>query len=436
MGKTEEQIYNELMQSSPGNAVSAQAKASAAALANAEAAAANTEYVPGGADRELDKAINEYLSGRGFEYSTENDKDYQAFRQQYRKFADKGRKQGIENTNTLANGYTPTYADTVGDQIYSDQMNGVRYYEPAFRQLAQQEQGLKDAQAANAVSILGQQAQTEYGRQRDAVSDNKNYMNYLAQMAALEKENDSKLSGMDTDTYITRLANAQDALDDARKSGNNRYLYGTQSADSAAKIAQSDRENERKIQYYKDKDEYDERVKREAEEAAAREAEEAARERENQAAAKGQLQASAAQDKAAASEAQAAAKEQETAKYASWLLQKYFAGDDSIKLSTKDRYNYDYNGDGDITNADMVIAGKIARGEGRAADFKNLSIVPGMTKDTNDIIKKVRQAQKEVPNGDGRNRQKKLEQVTRNRIEALSTNDEERAYLYEYFNLA
>ena len=109
MGKTEEQIYNELMQSSPGNAVSAQTKASAAALANAEAAAANTEYVPGGADRELDKAINEYLSGRGFEYSTENDKDYQAFRQQYRKFADEGRKQGVENTNTLANGYTPTY---------------------------------------------------------------------------------------------------------------------------------------------------------------------------------------------------------------------------------------------------------------------------------------------------------------------------------------
>lgn len=256
----EEKLYNELMNSAPSAEQSTATQNSAAALKEGESYAAPGEYTGGIADRKLDEAINKYLNSRGFNYNTADDPDYQAYVKEYNENAKQGKALSRTTAKTLANGYNPTYADTVSDEVYNSYMENVTDAIPQFKSLAAMENSGRENQLANAVNIYSTQAQKDYSRYRDTVGDKKNFLNYLYDRYATDRQSDVQQNADNASIYGTRLSSAQSNLENARSIDNQRYLYNTQSADNRAQLAQQERENQQKIEYQKAEDEYNARV--------------------------------------------------------------------------------------------------------------------------------------------------------------------------------
>lgn len=256
----EEKLYNELMNSAPSAEQSTATQNSAAALKEGESYAAPGEYTGGIADRKLDEAINKYLNSRGFNYNTADDPDYQAYVREYNENAKQGKALSRTTAKTLANGYNPTYADTVSDEVYNSYMENVTDAIPQFKSLAAMENSGRENQLANAVNIYSTQAQKDYSRYRDTVGDKKNFLNYLYDRYATDRQSDVQQNADKASIYGTRLSSAQSNLENARSIDNQRYLYNTQSADNRAQLAQQERENQQKIEYQKAEDEYNAKV--------------------------------------------------------------------------------------------------------------------------------------------------------------------------------
>lgn len=257
----EEKLYNELMNGAPSAEQSTATLNSAAALKEGESYAAPGEYTGGIADQKLDEAINKYLNSRGFNYNTADDPDYQAYVREYNENAKQGRELSRATAKTLANGYNPTYADTVSDEVYNSYMENVTDAIPQFKNLAAMENSGRENQLANAVNIYSTQAQKDYGRYRDTVGDKKNFLNYLYDRYATDRQSDVQQNADKASIYGTRLSSAQSNLENARSIDNQRYLYNTQSADNRAQLAQQERENQQKIEYQKAEDAYNAKVK-------------------------------------------------------------------------------------------------------------------------------------------------------------------------------
>ena len=261
----EERLYNELMGNAPASEQSTATAESESALRAAENAGVSS-YSPGRADALLDEAINKYLSGRGFDYNTADDPDYQAYVREYQANAKKGSEISKSTAGRLANGYNPTYSDAVADEVYNSQMENVTNAIPQFKSVAAMENAGRQQQLANAVNIYSNQSQRDYGRYRDIVGDKKNFLNYLYNRYAVDRQSDVQQNANNASLYGTRLSAAQSNLENARSIDNQRYFYGTQSADSKAKLAQQERENLQKIEYQRAEDAYNEKVEKAKEE--------------------------------------------------------------------------------------------------------------------------------------------------------------------------
>jgi hypothetical protein len=257
---TEYELYNQLMNSAPNASTSADTAASEAALSAAENSITPSTYNGGGADARLDAAINAYLNQRGFNYNTANDKDYQSYVQQYKENAAKGRELSKNTATQLANGYTPTYANAVASEVENAYLENISDAFPTFKNLAAQEYSAEQSKLANAVDIYNTQASTAYDRNRDTVSDQKNFLNYLYDRYVTDKQSDVENNSNLASIYGTKLSAAQSDLSNAMNYDNSRYQYDTQSADSKAQIAESEYENNQKIAYNQAKDEYDAKV--------------------------------------------------------------------------------------------------------------------------------------------------------------------------------
>lgn len=256
----EEKLYNQLLNNEMSAQKSADTKNSEAVLNSAENEYSPESYEGGIADQRLDEAINKYLNDRGFDYNTADDADYQAYAQEYRENAKRGRELSKSTAKELANGYNPTYADTVASEVYNQQLENITDAIPQFQSAAAQVNSGTQSQIANAVNIYNNQSQRDYNRYRDTVGDKKNFLNYLYNRYATDRQNDVQQNANNASVYGTKLESLQSNLENARSIDNQRYLYNTQSADNAAQIAQQERENLQKIAYQRAEDKYNEKI--------------------------------------------------------------------------------------------------------------------------------------------------------------------------------
>ena len=252
----EEKKYKELLENAPQATDSSSTIQSQNNLIAAENAQIPSNYT-GVHDAKLDKAINEWLTSKGFNYNSSSDKAYQQYADEYNANAQLGRDISRNTANTLANGYVPTYADAVASGVYNQQIANTTDAIPTFKNLAQQDYNAEKNRLANAASIYSSLDNTAYSRDRDTTADYKNYLNYLYNRYSTDKQNDVNLDSIKADIYASQLNAAQSNLADAQNYKNQRYLYNTQSASSKAQIAQNENENNQKIEYYKKKDEYE-----------------------------------------------------------------------------------------------------------------------------------------------------------------------------------
>lgn len=252
--------FLELLGKNQGNTVSNSTLQSNAQLSAAEKSGVPDNYsnTYGG---KIDSAINSWLANRGFEYNTNDDKDYQSYVQQYKQNAEEGQKLSRNTAQVLSNGYKPSYADIVSDEVFNRRMENVSDAVPSYKEMAQLDYNAEQSRLANAASIYSQLDSTGYSRSRDNAQDYKNMLNTLYSRYVADRQADAELDSYNNSIYGTRLSAEESNLQDSRSSELARYLYNTQSADSAARIAQDEAENQRKIEYSKAEDAYNAYIK-------------------------------------------------------------------------------------------------------------------------------------------------------------------------------
>lgn len=223
---------------------------------NAARAATGSGTYSGSYGDKIDTAINSWLSNRGFDYNTSNDKDYQKYVEQYKDNTQTGAQLSRQTAAQLANGYEPSYADIVAGEVANKQMENVSDAVPTYKQMAQLDYNAEQNRLANAGNIYSQLDSTEYSRNRDLTQDYKNQLNTLYNRYVADRQSDLQLDELNNSIYETKLNAEQNRIEDERNAENSRYIYNTQSADSKAQIAQAEEENDRKIQYNKSQDAY------------------------------------------------------------------------------------------------------------------------------------------------------------------------------------
>lgn len=351
----EEKRLYALMNGAPNAGTSAEAQQAAAALRSGEQAAAQADYSTT-ADGKLDETISQYLNQNGYRYDINRDNAYREFAREHSQGAQRGRDLSIEGAQRLANGYTPSYADTVASEVYNEQAAKVGEYAPTFEKIAAQEAAAKQQSSGNLINLYSNMAQREYGRQRDVQGDRMNYLNYLANRYQGERELDAQRGSADTSVYTTQLNALADDLATARKVDAQCMQYDTQSAASRAKIAEDEYENAQKIAYNRAKDNYEDRIA--AEKAAAK----------NEAKLLKQNASATAKEKANAeknSKAAAKAARQHRINARKIMDLNAKAGDEGYdeaysKLSAADKVDLDYNEDGKIDTIDLKQANNSA----------------------------------------------------------------------------
>lgn len=436
----EEKRYLNLMNAAPAQSESAATRQAAAALAAQERATQGSDYIPPGkaqvtakatqnadnysttADGRLDEAIAGYLNKNGYRYDINNDDAYRAFAQERAAAAQRGRELSRAGAESLAGGYQPSYADTVAGEIYNDQVSRTGEYQPQFEALAASENAARQRSDQNLVDIYSNLAQTEYGRNRDAYNDKTAYMNYLAEKYNTERQADVTAAQNAASIYGTRLQGAVSDLTDARTMDEKRTEHNTVSADTAAKIRESDYEAALKLRYQKAKDAYSDRVAAAKAEAAAAKAKASEKKAAKTAAAK--------KVNAEAKAKKEAAKAATTAKINKETIKDYLNGSKK-KLTPEERVKLDYNGDGKVDTKDLVLAQREAESQDV---LSGKSIKLSAAKNLNDIVINIR----EMSRSEGYKNGKTIKQVAKQYIEKhkdeLTTG--ESGFLYEYFGLA
>jgi len=399
----EEKRYYELMNSAPTAQVSAESRAAAAAMAAQENAAAQADYSTT-ADGKLDEAINSYLNKNGYKYSLNQDDAYREFAREHSQNALRGQELSRENAGALANGYEPTYASAVASEIAGEQAAKVGEYIPQFESLAAAENAANQQADENLVNIYNNIAGREYSRNRDAQSDRIDYLNYLANKYAAERQNDSTLDSARAEIYNTRLSGAVSDLTDARSLDTQRAQYDTVSANTRADIAEDDYEAARKLAYTKAKDAYDDRVDAE----------------------KAEAKTSANAEKTAAKEKTNAEKSARTARINAEKIKDYINDPEKMKkITAADRVDLDYNGDGKIDSSDLRLAQRTAEEEdiksGKGVTARQSSFTNKYIRNINNLISAA---------GGGEPNQK----LIKAQIENADALPSEQAYLYEYYN--
>lgn len=405
---SEEKRFYELMNSAPAAQMSAESRAAAAETAAQENAAAKVDYSTT-ADGKLDEAINSYLNKNGYKYNLNQDDAYREFAREHSQNALRGGELSRERAGALANGYEPTYASAVASEIAGEQAARVGEYIPQFEALAARENAARQQSDANLINIYNNIAGTEYNRNRDTQNDRLNYLNYLANKYATERQADAAADSNRAQIYATQLGAAANDLADARTLDNKRMQFDTVSADTRAKISESDYEAQRKLDYTKAKDAYNDRIA--AQKAAKTAAEKAAK-------AKTTAATKAAKDKTAAEKAA------RNAKVNAYKIDDYLKDKDKYdKMSAADRVDLDYNGDGKVDKSDAYLARIRAEEEdvkaGKGVKARSSSFTNEFINNIENVIDSARTINLN-------------EKLIKSQIDNANISPGEKAYLYEY----
>lgn len=425
MAVKEEKDYLELMNSEGTKPSGAQAEA--AALSEAENRAKSIDYSTT-ADGKLDAAIDSYLSGRGFKYSTAKDPEYRAYLQRYRSDSDRGRELSENTARALSGGYKNSYAGYIGSEVYNDRMNDISDAAPSYESMAQTEAAMRKAQEAQGVQIMSDRASDEYNRSRDYRSDLKNYMNYLATEYQNERQNELDRQSAENQVYSSKLSQAESQMEAARSYENQKYQYDTQSASNRATNEENEYENNLKLEYKKAEDSYNDRVNA--------------------------AKAEASAQKTAASNAEKYQKKLDSTNKDVRKIGDYLSGNKE-KLSESEKYSLDYNNDGVVDSKDLVLAQNNASAYSKAVEqyaaaagnsysenyinaIKNSgssgsnTITLESSDKTNKVISAVN-SRFSSPSFNAANGRGKKDFVE-NLVEKYGLSADEAAYVYEYYN--
>lgn len=139
-------------------------------LEQQNAAKTNTGYESKWQDH-VDNYINQIQNRKPFEYDLNADALYQQYANQYRQQGNLAMMDTMGQAQAMTGGYGNSYAQSVGQQAYNQQLNQLNNVVPELYSMALDRYMNEGNQLYNQLNIAMQQEDIDYGRYRDQLSD-------------------------------------------------------------------------------------------------------------------------------------------------------------------------------------------------------------------------------------------------------------------------
>ena len=185
---------------------------------------------------QINNTLDSY-TGREYKYDPSMDKLYQSYKKEYATEAQKARTGVVNQGLRLSGGYGNDYSQSVSEQQYERYLTDVNRLAPVFENLAYAQYQGEGQDLANQLSLLMNQENTDYARNRDEIAQREKYRDYLANTYQF----DSNL-----EFNLNKLANSKDAEDKdyelmVYKQALNDFIADKQAKEAAARASSSGR---------------------------------------------------------------------------------------------------------------------------------------------------------------------------------------------------
>lgn len=120
---------------------------------------------------ELDSIYNQINTREKFKYNMNADALYKQYAQQYENNAKLAMQDTVGQISALTGGYGNSYAETAGQAMYNQQMQGLNDRALELYQLALNQYNAEGDRLMNIYGITADQYNTEYNKIRDEVAD-------------------------------------------------------------------------------------------------------------------------------------------------------------------------------------------------------------------------------------------------------------------------
>ena len=130
--------------------------------------------------QDMDALIDAYNKRGKFNYDQNTDPFFKQYEDMYKRNATLGQRNATAQSAAMTGGYGNSWAQTAGQQIYNQQMQGLNDVSTDLYNLALSRYQAEGSEIMSKYGMLSAADQQAYGRHRDTVADYQNELNRLA----------------------------------------------------------------------------------------------------------------------------------------------------------------------------------------------------------------------------------------------------------------
>ena len=134
-------------------------------------------------DRQLEALYDEIVNRRPFSYNINEDALYQQYKDQYVAQGKLAMQDTMGQTAALTGGYGNSYGQNLGQQAYQGYLRQLNNIVPELYSLAQNRYDQEGQKLMNQYTMLGDMADTEYGRYQDRLNQYRQDLSYAQDQA-------------------------------------------------------------------------------------------------------------------------------------------------------------------------------------------------------------------------------------------------------------
>ena len=134
-------------------------------------------------DRQLEALYDEIVNRRPFSYNINEDALYQQYKDQYVAQGKLAMQDTMGQAAALTGGYGNSYGQNLGQQAYQGYLRQLNNIVPELYSLAQNRYDQEGQKLMNQYAMLGDMADTEYGRYQDRLNQYRQDLSYAQDQA-------------------------------------------------------------------------------------------------------------------------------------------------------------------------------------------------------------------------------------------------------------